>query len=131
MGNESINAAILAHRGWVSRFKTGFEGVNTEFFDLKGTFDHRACSLGLWLSDPQALTLLGSEAHARVLALHLKFHQICGSLGTLLNQRDIAQSPAGQLAELDSISREIVQILLRARQGALAPPTGIEPISSA
>ncbi len=115
MGRETIDAAILAHRGWVSRFKTGLEGINTEYFDLASTQDHHACDLAWWLRKDESREMLGPQAHEHIQAIHARFHQICGLLGEQLNQRTTGQIYQERLAELDSISKEIVRILLRAR----------------
>ena len=115
MGKETIDAAILAHRGWVSRIKTGFDGINTEHFDLASTVDHDACDLAWWLRKDESRNLLGPEAREHIQKIHERFHQLCGLLGAQLNQRTAGPQHNELLAELDAISKEIVQILLQAR----------------
>lgn len=115
MENETIDAAILAHRGWVSRFKTGFEGINTEFFELANTVDHSACDLGWWLGQDESRELLGPDAHKHIQFIHARFHELCGSLGSLLNQRKAGKRGRELLVELDALSKEIVNLLLQAR----------------
>ena len=117
MGKETIDAAILAHRGWVSRFKTAFDGINTEHFEMDRTVDHSACDLGWWLRSEDSVHALGKESHDRIVALHERFHQICGVLATQLNHRQGGLSHQEPLAELDTISKGIVSILLKAREG--------------
>lgn len=116
MGNETIDAAILAHRGWVSRFKTAFDGINTEHFELDRTVDHSACDLGWWLHQVDSVHVLGREPHDRIVALHERFHQICGVLAAQLNHRQGGLHYQEPLAELDTISKAIVSILLQARE---------------
>jgi len=115
MGKATIDATILAHRGWVSRFKTGFDGINTEYFELASTEDHNACDLGWWLNKDESRVLLGPDVHEHIRAIHARFHQICGLLASLLNQRMAGQQYKKQLHELDALSKEIVSILLHAR----------------
>ena len=116
MDTKTIDAAILAHRGWVSRFKTAFDGINTEHFELDRTVDHSACDLGWWLHQEDSVQLLGEEAHADIVDLHARFHRICGVLGAQLNQRMVGHQHEAPLAELDTISKAIVTILLQARE---------------
>lgn len=115
MGKATIDAAILAHRGWVSRFKTGLAGINTEYFELSITEDHNACDLGWWLRQEESRDLLGPDSHEQVLAIHKRFHEICGLLGSSLNRRMAGQHHKEQLHELDRHSKTIVSALLRAR----------------
>jgi len=117
MGKETIDAAILAHRGWVSRFKTAFDGINTEHFDLDRTVDHSACDLGWWLHSEHSVQALGREPHDRIVPLHQRFHQICGVLAAQLNHRQGGLIHQEALAELDTLSKAIVAILLKAREG--------------
>ena len=115
MGRETIDAAILAHRGWVSRFKTGLDGINTEYFDLASTQDHNACDLAWWLRKDESREMLGPQTHEHIQASHARFHQLCGLLGAQLNERTAGRIYQDRLAELDAISKEIVRILLSAR----------------
>jgi hypothetical protein len=115
MGKETIDAAIVAHRGWVSRFKTAFEGINTEHFELDRTVDHSACDLGRWLRSDDSVHLLGRDSHDRINVLHERFHQICGALAVQLNQRQGGLLHQEPQAELDTISKAIVAILIQAR----------------
>jgi len=113
---ETIDAAILAHRGWVSRFKTAFDGINTEHFELVRTVDHSACDLGWWLHGDASVALLGADRHAQIHVLHVRFHQICGHLAEQLNLREMGQGHQEHLTELDAISKSIVKMLLQAKE---------------
>jgi hypothetical protein len=115
MGKETIDAAILAHRGWVSRFKTAFDGINTEHFEMAETVDASACDLGWWLLENVSRQQLGPESHDQIQALHARFHHLCGVLASQLNQRLVGQDHEVSLVELDAISKNIVNLLLQAR----------------
>jgi hypothetical protein len=115
MNTETIDAAILAHRGWVSRFKTAFDGINTEYFEISKTVDASACDLGRWLLSDDSQHQLGHESHDQVKVLHVRFHHLCGVLASQLNQRLVEQKHEVALVELDSISKNIVNILRQAR----------------
>ena len=79
--------------------------------------DHSACDLGWWLRSDDSVHALGREPHDRIMALHERFHQICGVLAGQLNHRQGGLLHQEPLAELDTISKSIVSILLQAREG--------------
>jgi hypothetical protein len=115
MNKETIDAAILAHRGWVSRFKTAFRGINTEYFELSKTVDPDACDLGKWLHVARSHHQLNQETHDRLQDLHVRFHKLCGVLAVQLNQRSAGHTYQAEIDELDVISKSIVQLLLHTR----------------
>jgi len=118
MVTKRIDAAILAHRGWVSRFKTALEGINTEYFDLSSTLDWSRCDLGYWLAHDDSRQTLGPEIHQEIDAFHVRFHEICGVLATQLNQRQVNDSVYEVVAELDRVSKAIVRLLSAAKEKA-------------
>jgi hypothetical protein len=118
MSIETIDAGILAHRSWVSRFKTALQGINTEIFDLPSTIDDSACDLGSWLATDSARLTLGAQAHDEIQPLHVRFHQVCGELAAQLNQRSVNPASQAVIEELDSVSKQIVKRLIRAKARA-------------
>lgn len=112
MRKNTIDAAIVAHRGWVSRFETALKGINTEFFDAATTQDPTACDLGFWIESGQAGQLIEEETLQEIRALHDQFHQISGELALQINQRAAQASKQKLVAKLDRISKEIIRLLL-------------------
>jgi hypothetical protein len=116
MQTDTIDAAIVAHRGWVSRFRTAFQGINTEQFALNEILDATSCDLGIWLASDSSELALDSLAHHEIEKLHGQFHQLCGQLAQAINERTAMRNGASMLAELDRLSKQIVSLLLTARR---------------
>jgi hypothetical protein len=116
MSNQTINAAILAHRAWVARFRKAHVGLNTEVFDLTKVQDGHRCDLGQWLLTEASISLLGEESHNIVSVCHTAFHDIAGNIVTKLKPCDSSDDVLNLMFELDSMSKKIVSHLIQAKQ---------------
>jgi hypothetical protein len=115
MNKSTIDAAIIAHRSWVVRFRTAHAGNNTEVFDFTKVKDTGECDLGRWLLTGPTLALLGEVAHAEVVALHKLFHDMAGSIADLLKRYDSRASVALLLIEFDNLSKQLVHRHIQAK----------------
>lgn len=116
MKKNAIDAAIVAHRGWISRFETALKGINTEYFDEVKTKNASACDLGYWIDSGQASQLIDDESLQKIKVLHYKFHQISGELAAQINQRTTELSKNNLLSALDAVSKQIICLLLDAKK---------------
>jgi uncharacterized protein YeaC (DUF1315 family) len=116
MKKGTIDTAIVAHRGWISRFETALKGINTEFFDEAKIRNATACDLGYWLDSGQAGQIIEDETLQKVRVLHDKFHQISGELALQINQRALESSKDTLLSELDAVSKQIIHLLMDAKK---------------
>jgi hypothetical protein len=113
---DTIDAAIVAHRTWVSRFQTSLNGSNTEVFDLTKAGDDTACPLGQWLSSKRSIKTLGGESHTRIARLHSAFHEIAGDIALRLNQHQSTEDSQALLNEFDNLTKQLVQLLQLAKK---------------
>lgn len=116
MSIDTIDAAIVAHRAWVSRFQTWLNGSNTEVFDLTKAQDDRACTLGQWLLTESSMAALGGESHTRITRLHSAFHEIAGDIADRLNQHQSLDDSQALVNEFDNLSKQLVQLLKLAKK---------------
>ncbi len=113
---DTIDAAIVAHRAWVSRFQTSLNGINTEVFDLTKARDDTACTLGRWLSSERSIAILGGDSHTRIARLHSAFHEIAGEIALRLNQHQSTEDSQALLNAFDNMSKQLVQLLVLAKK---------------
>jgi hypothetical protein len=113
---ETIDAAILAHQTWVSRFQTSLKGINTESFDIGKAKDDAACVLGKWLLSERSHGLLGAESHKLVVAIHATFHEIAGNIAERLNHHESGKNIEAWLAEFNNLSGQLVMLLMRTKK---------------
>ncbi len=113
---DTIDAAIFAHRAWVSRFQTSLNGSNTEVFDFTKAQDDTACTLGQWLSTESSIATFERESHTRITRLHSAFHEIAGDIAVRLNQHQSQDDSQALLNEFDSLSKQLVQLLMLAKK---------------
>lgn len=112
---ETIDAAILAHQTWVSRFQTSLKGINTESFDIGKAQDDTACVLGQWLLSEHARTLLGHDAHNQIMAIHATFHEIAGSIAERLNKQESGKDIEEWMVEFNRLSKQLVTLLVHTK----------------
>ena len=117
MSIATIEAAILAHQTWVSRFQTALRGINNESFDIASASDDAACVLGQWLQLEHAEALLGSEKHQQIQAIHTTFHEIAGMIAGRLNHQETGKEIEEWVADFNSLSRQLISLLILAKRG--------------
>ncbi len=113
---ETIDAAILAHQTWVSRFQTALKGINTESFDIRKAKDDTACVLGKWLLSERSRELLGADSHNQIVAIHATFHEIAGSIAERLNHHEAGNDIAAWITEFKNLSGQLVMLLMHAKK---------------
>ena len=109
---DAIDNAIVAHRSWVARFKTSFNGNNTEVFDLPRAKNPEICDLGHWLSSDNSRQLLGEATWQNIMVIHAEFHQIAGEIAALLNQGKTFQDTQALIVRFDDLSKQLVKLLM-------------------
>ena len=114
MSDEIINAAVLAHRNWVTQFKSAIEGFESEKFDVARAFDDKICTLGRWLL-ADAKNVIGAEQYAEIVSSHKDFHEIAGQIARMINQRADADEIASMLSAFDNLSKDLIRLLLAAK----------------
>jgi hypothetical protein len=108
---SKISAAIVAHRGWVVRFKKSTLGVTIEKYDVAEASDDTICDFGRWLySDAKNIFLC--EQHQQLIHLHKSFHEVAGKIAKLINLREQTEAVSPLLEELDSQSKRLVNLLM-------------------
>ena len=111
MAIDTIDAAILAHRAWVGGFQSCYKGINNETFDLAKARDWSSCILGRWLSSEMARQQLGAAGHQEICSLHVRFHEIAGTIAERLNGGQVQQDTQALISQFDELSKELVNLL--------------------
>ncbi|MGY6217325.1 response regulator [Methylolobus aquaticus] len=109
--DDPLDHAIQVHRRWVARFESSVEGINIGGFDVTKASDSSACEFGQWLESPAARDRLDASHRMQLNDLHQAFHAIAGTLAAQLNHGDSGEAVQRGLAELDTLSRQIVDRL--------------------
>ncbi len=113
---DAIDSAVMAHRSWVARFKTAFQGNNREVFDLDRAKDDKACELGHWLSAEESKALLGDENWQIIMLIHANFHENAGEIAALLNQGKTFQDTQALITRFDDLSKQLVKLLMQGKK---------------
>ncbi len=115
MAIDTIDAAILAHRAWVGGFKSAYKGINNETFDLEKARNWSSCILGRWLSSAAAQQQLGATSYQEICALHVRFHEIAGTIAEQLNHGQMQRNAQELISQFDELSKELVNLLRLAK----------------
>lgn len=111
MPGSKISAAMIAHRGWVVRFKKSILGVTIEKYDLSQASDDTICDFGRWLYG-EANGILPFEQHQQLIQQHKSFHEVAGKIAKMINIREKADAISPLLEELDNQSKQLVNLLM-------------------
>lgn len=108
---EAIDAAIVAHRAWVARFRSVMSGISTEKFDAVDIRNDRVCVFGKWLhadpecfGDPQVLNDIKTQ--------HKYFHEIASQIAVMIRQGFPRDQVDLYMAEFDEMSKQLITQLM-------------------
>lgn len=110
----AIDAAIIAHRAWVARFRSVITGISTEEFDPQEIRNDRICAFGQWLhANPDCCG--DANALEDLMNRHKHFHEIAGQIAVMIRQHFPRDQIDDYMTEFDAMSKQLTNQLMQAR----------------
>lgn len=113
---NTIDSAISTHIDWIVRFRAALAGTNSEHFDVDHVRNDQACDLGHWLVKGNGRSLISPDSFKAIEMIHETFHEVAYLLATMFNHAASLDEADDLIAELDNLSRQLVDLLSMARR---------------
>ena len=113
MSTKQFERAIVAHVGWIARFRNALSGLDRERLNQQEAADHTACEFGRWLH--QNPDFFDPSEYEYIAELHRVFHEEAGRIAAMVESglRNSAGEAIGGV--LNNLSKRLIEALQNAR----------------